>query len=38
MPNEAWSNQKPEVGHLKIFGCIAYAHVTDQTRKKLDDK
>ncbi|KAE8666438.1 Phospholipase D delta [Hibiscus syriacus] len=37
-PNEAWSGQKPGVGHLKIFGCIAYAHVPEQTRKKLDDR
>ncbi|KAE8679315.1 hypothetical protein F3Y22_tig00111402pilonHSYRG01195 [Hibiscus syriacus] len=37
-PNEAWNEQKPGVGHLKIFGCIAYAHVPEQTRKKLDDR
>ncbi|PHT36714.1 hypothetical protein CQW23_24414 [Capsicum baccatum] len=37
-PNEAWSGQKPGVGHLKIFGCIAYSHVPEQLRKKLDDR
>ena len=37
-PNEAWSGSKPSVGHLRIFGCISYAHVLDQKRKKLDDK
>lgn len=37
-PNETWSNQKRGVRHLKIFGCVAYAHVPDQARKKLDDK
>ncbi|KAL8087732.1 hypothetical protein AgCh_037766 [Apium graveolens] len=37
-PNEAWSGSKPSVGHLRIFGCIAYAHIPDQKRKKLDDK
>ncbi|XP_074369148.1 uncharacterized protein LOC141710363 [Apium graveolens] len=37
-PNEAWSGSKPSMGHLKIFGCIAYTHVPDQKRKKLDDK
>ncbi|KAL8094563.1 hypothetical protein AgCh_036190 [Apium graveolens] len=37
-PNEAWSGSKPTVGHFRIFGCIAYAHVPDQKRKKLDDK
>ena len=36
-PNEAWSGSKPLVGHLRIFGCIAYAHILDQKRKKLDD-
>ncbi|KAL8103772.1 hypothetical protein AgCh_028101 [Apium graveolens] len=37
-PNEAWSGSKPSVGHLRIFGCITYAHIPDQKRKKLDDK
>jgi len=26
------------VDHFRIFGCIAYAHVLDEKRKKLDDK
>jgi hypothetical protein len=26
------------LSHLKVFGCVAYAHVPDQLRKKLDDK
>jgi hypothetical protein len=37
-PEEAWSGQKPAVYHFRIFGCIAYAHVLDEKRKKLDDK
>ncbi|GMJ04996.1 hypothetical protein HRI_004168800 [Hibiscus trionum] len=37
-PNEAWSGKKPGIGHLKIFGCIAYAHIPEQIRKKLDDR
>ncbi|RVW79987.1 Retrovirus-related Pol polyprotein from transposon TNT 1-94 [Vitis vinifera] len=37
-PEEAWSGRKPTVDHFKIFGCIAYAHVPDEKRKKLDDK
>jgi len=37
-PEEAWSGQRPTVDHFRIFGCIAYAHVPDQKRKKLDDK
>ncbi|PNX60020.1 equilibrative nucleoside transporter 3-like protein, partial [Trifolium pratense] len=37
-PEEAWSGIKPSVSHFRIFGCIAYAHVPDNLRKKLDDK
>jgi len=35
---EAWSGRKPSVEHFRIFRCIAYAHVPDEKRKKLDDK
>ena len=37
-PKEAWSERKPLIWHLRVFGCIAYAHVPYQLRKKLDDK
>lgn len=37
-PEEAWSGRKPNVEYFRIFGCIAYAHVSDEKRKKLDDK
>ncbi|KAK2973985.1 hypothetical protein RJ640_020431 [Escallonia rubra] len=37
-PQEAWSGFKPSLYHLKVFGSIAYVHVHDQQRKKLDDK
>ncbi|GAU16794.1 hypothetical protein TSUD_200370 [Trifolium subterraneum] len=37
-PEEAWSSIKPTVKHFKIFGCIAYTHIPDAQRKKLDDK
>ena len=37
-PKEAYSGLKPGVGHLKIFGCIAYVHVPNQRRGKLDHK
>ena len=37
-PQEAWSGRKPAVDHFRIFGCIAYAHVPDETRKKLENK
>ena len=29
-----WHN----VSHLKFFGCVAYAHVLDELRRKLDKK
>ena len=35
---EAWSGRKPAVDYFRIFGCIAYAHVLDKNRKKLDNK
>lgn len=37
-PEEAWSGHKPIVDHLRIFGCIAFAHIPNEKRKKLDDK
>jgi hypothetical protein len=37
-PEEAWSTIKPSVKHFRVFGCIAYAHVPDAQRKKLDNK
>ncbi|TYK16550.1 Retrovirus-related Pol polyprotein from transposon TNT 1-94 [Cucumis melo var. makuwa] len=35
---EAWSGWRSKVDYFKIFGCIAYAHILDQKRTKLDDK
>lgn len=37
-PEESWSGFKSNMSHLKVFGSIAYKHVPDQLRKKLDDK
>lgn len=37
-PNEQWFGKKPSVSHLKTFGCLAYIHVLDSLRTKLDDK
>lgn len=37
-PMEAWSGEKPSVSHLRIFGCIGYAHIPAEKRTKLDDK
>ena len=38
IPHEAWNNKKHYVSHLRVFGCIAYAHVPNENRKKLDNK
>ena len=35
---QAWSGRKPDVSNLKVFGCIAYAHVPDTQRQKLHQK
>jgi hypothetical protein len=37
-PEEAWSGIKPSVHHFRVFGCLAYAHIPDSQRKKLDNK
>ena len=33
---EAFSGKKPDVGHLRIFGCIAYSYVPKEKRTKLE--
>ena len=35
---EAWSGTKQFFTHMRMFGWMAYAHVPDQLRKKLDIK
>ncbi|KAI5422236.1 hypothetical protein KIW84_045631 [Lathyrus oleraceus] len=37
-PEEAWSGRKPTIDYFRIFGCIAYAHIPDEKRRKLDNK
>jgi hypothetical protein len=37
-PKEKSTGKKPDVSHLGVFGCIAYAHVHDDKRSKLDPK
>uniref|UniRef100_A0A803P9Z5 GAG-pre-integrase domain-containing protein n=1 Tax=Cannabis sativa TaxID=3483 RepID=A0A803P9Z5_CANSA len=37
-PQEAWSGRKLGISHLRVFKSIAYVHVPDQKRTKLDDK
>ena len=35
---ERYTGRKPDISHLKIFCCIAYVHVPDELRSKLDPK
>jgi hypothetical protein len=35
---EAWSSHKPAVVHFRIFGCVAYVHIPNPKRMKLDVK
>ncbi|KAG9441449.1 hypothetical protein H6P81_017303 [Aristolochia fimbriata] len=37
-PYEAWRGRVPNVQHLRVFGCLAYAHVPKELRNKLDDQ
>ena len=38
VPEEAWSGRKQGVTHLRVFGCVAYAHIPDHLRRKLGSK
>ena len=38
VPEDAWSSMSCNVSHLRVFGCVAYAHVTKALRGKLDDQ
>ena len=38
VPQEAWTCMNHSVSHLKVFCCVAYAHVPDELRRKLDKK
>ena len=35
-PEEAFSGEKPEFNHLRIFGCLVYIHIPKEKRKKFD--
>ncbi len=37
-PEEKFTSKKPDVSHLRVFCCIAYVHVPDEKRSKLDPK
>jgi hypothetical protein len=35
-PEEAFTKEKPEIGHFRIFGCPVYLHVPKEKRSKLE--
>ena len=37
-PYKAWNGIKPDLSHLKVFGCDAFLHVPDEKRNKLQSK
>eukprot|EP00794_Sanderia_malayensis_P005270 gene5270-5936_t len=37
-PFEIWYEKKPDVSHVRIFGCLAYALKSDVAHRKLDGK
>ena len=34
-PKELWSGEKPDISHLRVFGCCAWVHVLKKRRHKL---
>ena len=38
IPQESSTSMKHSVSHLKVFGCVTYAHVPNEMRRKLDNK
>jgi hypothetical protein len=35
-PKEAFTDRRPDVEHIKIFGCSTFSHVPSERRTKLD--
>ena len=33
IPLEAWSRNRWTIDHLRLFGCVAYAHVPKEQKK-----
>lgn len=36
IPEESWSGQCMDMFHLRVWGCICYAHIPEEHRGKLD--
>jgi transposase InsO family protein len=37
-PYQLWFGKKPNLKHIRTFGCAVYAHISDGNRRKLDRK
>lgn len=37
-PFKAWTGKRAAVGHIRVFGCDAYAHIAKDEQGKLDPK
>ena len=37
-PYQLWHGEKPNLEHIRVFGCAAYVHIPDGERRKLDKK
>lgn len=37
-PIEVWTGDKPDLSHMRIFGCRAFVHIPKCQRKKWDNK
>lgn len=37
-PYEAWSGNKPDVGYIRVFGCVAHMKLPSVHTTKLDDR
>ena len=37
-PYLLWYSEKPNLKHIRVFGCVIYTHIQDRNRIKLDKK
>lgn len=37
-PYEAWMGNKPDIGHIRVFGCVVHMKIPGDKTKKLDDR
>lgn len=38
IPYELWTKKKPDLSHIRIFGCKVLAHIPKEFRQKWDEK